>query len=722
MIEKKNSRQIYISLFYLGLIAALEVFFFRSLRSADALPGDHSDACLNNLIMEHWFHFFRGKEPFDSLSQFYPVKDTVSYTDMLLGYAPLYSLLRFAGLSLFQAGKYTVVLIHAAGSFSLFTFLKKHLKTGNYAAFLGVLCFSFANGYAVRFRHTQMIAVSLIPLILLFLAKAYERRDERKKRWFWLWLAVSFYALLAYTGWYTFFFLSLFLLICAVSVLIVCAVRGRKLLKALVREMLRHIGEILVFCAYLVCALIPFLMLYLPTSRMAGSRSWEEAAYFLPRPADLFNVGNNNLLLGRFFPALAQMSSEQKGVWELIQGFAPVQLLILILLLVWYFLHEGGNAGKTGNSGNRESSLPKKGNSRTVSCREIRLCAVTALTGAIVFSFLMVMDFGGFSLWWLVWKLVPGAGAIRAVARWYFFLLLPLAILLAFLAGRLIKAAWDRNFWPGQLPGPGVLAAMGACAVLLWISNINTGSLSGWKESEQKAFLESVAEPPAEAEVIALGNTSGYVNPEPYTDQLRAWMLADHYGLKTVNGYSGQVPKYFTMQDITAFDYVQRILQYRADTGCEEDVYIYDLGNGSWSLAATGPVSWDTEYSFSTAEWAFFGGDWHDCEPWGRWAGADAGISFTAPEEAECTLVLTMQAFFQERRASFTLNGYDLGSCMIGTQQDRYKFKVPAGVLQVYNKLSYTLEGEPIRPAEAEAGNQDRRELGVGFVSLRLKR
>ena len=27
MIEKKNSRQLYISLFYLGLIAALEVFF-----------------------------------------------------------------------------------------------------------------------------------------------------------------------------------------------------------------------------------------------------------------------------------------------------------------------------------------------------------------------------------------------------------------------------------------------------------------------------------------------------------------------------------------------------------------------------------------------------------------------------------------------------------------------------------------------------------------------
>ena len=67
MIEKKNSRQLYISLFYLGLIAALEVFFFRSLLSADALPGDHSDACLNNLIMEHWFHFFRGKEPFDTL-------------------------------------------------------------------------------------------------------------------------------------------------------------------------------------------------------------------------------------------------------------------------------------------------------------------------------------------------------------------------------------------------------------------------------------------------------------------------------------------------------------------------------------------------------------------------------------------------------------------------------------------------------------------------------
>ena len=713
MIEKKNSRQLYISLFYLGLIAALEVFFFRSLLSADALPGDHSDACLNNLIMEHWFHFFRGKEPFDTLSQFYPVKDTVSYTDMLLGYAPLYSLLRFAGLSLFQAGKFTVVLIHAAGSFALFSFLKKHLKTGNYAAFLGVLCFSFANGYAVRFRHTQMIAVSLIPLILIFLAKAYENRDAGKKRWFWLWLAVSFYALLAYTGWYSFFFLSLFLLICALSVIAVCAFLSRNLLKKLGWGILGHFREILLFTGYLVCCLIPFLMLYLPTSRMAGRRSWQEVAYFLPRPSDLINVGKNNLLLGRFFPALAEMSAEQKGVWELIQGFVPAALLLLVLLLVWFFLHE---------SGKREDERRKNRGRQISDEQDIRICAVGALAAAIFFSILLVMDLGGYSLWWLVWKLVPGAGAIRAAARWYFFLLLPMAVLLAYLTGRLLKAVWDRNFWPGQLPGAGVLAAMAACAVFLWIANINTASLSGWKESEQRAFLESVAAPPQEAEVIALGNTSGYVNPEPYTDQLRAWMLADHYGLKTVNGYSGQVPEYFTMQDITAFDYVQRILQYRADTDCEEDVYIYDLGNGSWSLAATGPVSWDTEYSFSTAEWAFFSGDWHECEPWGRWAGADAGISFTAPEEAECTLVLTMQAFFQERNAVFRLNGYDLGSCTIGTQADRYKFKVPAGVLQVYNKLSYSLEGEPVRPAEAEAGNQDKREIGVGFVSMKLKR
>ena len=42
--------------------------------------------------------------------------------------------------------------------------------------------------------------------------------------------------------------------------------------------------------------------------------------------------------------------------------------------------------------------------------------------------------------------------------------------------------------------------------------------------------------------------------------------------------------------------------------------------------------------------------------------------------------------------------------------------------LQVYNKLSYSLEGEPVRPAEAEAGNQDTREIGVGFVSMKLKR
>ncbi len=730
MAEKRRSGQVWSTLFFLALITAMELFFFRSVLGTDALPGNDVDSRLNNLIMEHWYHFLRGKESFSSLSEFYPVTGTVSYTDMLLGYSILYCPLRFLGFSIFQAGKLTILLLHAIGSFSFFYFLKKELKTGSWAALLGVICFSFANGYALRIAHTQMAALSLIPLILICASRALRKREKKAGRRFWTWLAVSGTALLAYTGWYSFFFLMLFLFLSAIAMLLSLRITDRELLKTFAGQIRPGmVIEFLLFLLYFALCLIPFLRLYLPTAKMSGGRSWQDVVYFLPGPADLFNLGEGNLLFGPFFQSQAAAGTGSKGVWELTQGFPLPEIILLIVFLILFIVHDRNSTEKESwfksrPDRKRNAEQKKWLSAQGMSFRMKRSC-IYALAGTVLFSFILAMEIGGFSLWYLVWRCIPGASAIRAAARWYYFLLLPLSVLMALLAENIHQQIRSRNFWPGERLQPQVLLMMSGCALLLWICNINKSGLSLWTESSQQAFLDSTPLPPEEAEVIAIMDSSGTMHEWPYVDHLNAWMLADHLGIKTVNGYSGQVPKDYPLQDITAYDYINRILLYKKNTGLEEDVWVYDLGNGEWSLASTAALSLNTEYSFSEESWGYFSGAWHACESWGRWMADSAELSFslTAEDLKKDNLVLTLhlRSYAKDQKLKVLVNGEKKGSFVVGPEEERHKIRLSGESLKVYNKISFILDGEALSPAELEEGNGDNRKLGVGFISFKIR-
>ena len=66
----------------------------------NALPGDIADARLVNCILEHVFQRLRGHGEFLSTEQFYPLKDTIVYSDNHFGTGPIYAIFRLAGLSM----------------------------------------------------------------------------------------------------------------------------------------------------------------------------------------------------------------------------------------------------------------------------------------------------------------------------------------------------------------------------------------------------------------------------------------------------------------------------------------------------------------------------------------------------------------------------------------------------------------------------------------------
>lgn len=542
---------------FIILILVMTLFFFRTVLPQGRMIGDRGDARLNNLIVEHWYKVFCCEEKYNDLSMFYPVSNTVSYTDMSFLTAVFYSGLRAIGFNMFSAYKIVLIGVHFGGSLALYCLLNKVLRLKDYAAFAGVVAFSFAMGYANRIIHTQMTAVSYLPLILIFLILTIKHFEDMRRRRIYLFLFLTNYALLAYTGWYTFYFSAVF----AIVYVVVFLSYGMKCNPRLMSEVLgclkKHIRELAVWAVYMILLLIPFLRIYLPTSKIYGPRPWQEISYASPGLIDIFNVGPNNLILGKWINALNISNYRVKLEGELTEGFSIV-LLFALSWLSWKFFKK-----KTVTASGKKA---KRDSRRTPADRII----IGSLIISVLFSIILVINISGVSLWWLIYAILPGASSLKAVARFYLFLLVPMGILLAILLDR----------YPPKKHPVWIIVAYTA---FLWVSNISTGGMYAWNYETDLELLNSVSAPPEQVEVMAVCD-SGADYQDAYLNQLDAWMIADYYHIKTVNGYSGMYPPGWPLWDVTAAEYPALIEYWKLSQGIEEDIWLYDRGTNTWSL------------------------------------------------------------------------------------------------------------------------------------------
>ena len=101
----------------------IELLFFRNVIFNSNLLGDFGDGRLLTLILEHYYNFINAKESFNNLAIFYPLSNTLGYSDMLLGIAIPYIPLRLLGINMLLATKYSCILIHFIGTISMMYFL-----------------------------------------------------------------------------------------------------------------------------------------------------------------------------------------------------------------------------------------------------------------------------------------------------------------------------------------------------------------------------------------------------------------------------------------------------------------------------------------------------------------------------------------------------------------------------------------------------------------------
>jgi len=586
MTDKLRKLAPYGVLFFVVLL--LEVIFFRGIFfNTDKIPGDMADGRLISLILEHWFKVFTGENTIRDLTMFYPVRNTLGYSDTMFLVSLPYSLLRAVGFSWLSAYQITIIIIHTFGGLCLAYFLKKKLNLPVWACILGLIVGQYSNAYFAKLQHLQFITTSFLPLLVILVYCFFENLDPSmwKKRLIYGISAIILYASILTTSVYIGYFTALFLLIFIVAVSIYKYKAGEFKIKQLLSELWKNKIEGLIYAAVTILALIPFIWIYLPVFIGKGSSGypWEIVADYLPRWYDLFNVSPNNRMWQ--FP--------DTGNYELIVGFPLVTAIILILSCTDFI-------------------RKKSRDSDTVMAIGFSFAIALGLLFIIQID-LSGLNIGGIlsritklfglpeaairhtSLWWLVYFLVPGASALRAAGRFTFFMMLPAGILSSYFISLKIKAAdnTDRKKYFKYVLVITILLAV------IFIEHQNTLTMTNWTKSGANQYLQRVSPPPGDLESFILINNE--INYPAYPDiglQVDAWSIATKFGVNTINGYSGQFPAgwvhlFPSLTDSGNFANLQEWINIHN----LNNVYLYDYLNDMW-IPATEQTLIDMEKQF----------------------------------------------------------------------------------------------------------------------------
>ena len=161
-------------------------------------------------------------------------------------------------MKLFLANKIVLIGFHIFGSYSLFYLLKKKFKLNNLWSLLGVIVFSYSSAYYVRIGHTQLITISLVPLLIIFMFCFFENFQNKVKRIVYGLLTITLYVLIMYTSWYTAFFTALFMATFIVIYVCVASSNKNKVFSNVWMYIKKCYKEIIAYVVYAICIAIPF--------------------------------------------------------------------------------------------------------------------------------------------------------------------------------------------------------------------------------------------------------------------------------------------------------------------------------------------------------------------------------------------------------------------------------------------------------------------------------
>jgi len=474
------------------------------------LQPDPGDPLLTCYFLEHELRVVERRDHLGSFWSppfFYPAPHALTYSENLLGMLPVYALLR---LGWDPSTSYQLLLIVLCVlDYAAMLWVLRRLGVGPPLATLGAFCFAFGAPRVALLGHVQLFPIFYVPLSLwaLWRLLAAPSRGRLALLLLLLWLQMLS---VIYVGWF------LLLTFGLVVPLLLCWDRdGRRRLAAFCRA---APWSLALAAAAWAAAYWAVFRPYMAARAELGERSWSEVLPSLPRLESWLATMPGS----KYHALLPDFARGTPGGWEhyLFPGLVPIALGVVSAVHTL-----------------RLSRQERHRQALLVTCwiAALALGVASLVVPRSVIAGLhlghLVEDDAGVSLWWPVFRWVPGAGAIRAAGR--------ISILVSALA--VIAACWGADAAiRGSRLRPAVRAALLAALLVAGVTEQRVDSPPAY---EKRRFFDRVA---AVRASIPRGCPMLYLTLQPggsyvVTQQVAMWAGLDAR-VPVVNGWSGYFP------------------------------------------------------------------------------------------------------------------------------------------------------------------------------------
>lgn len=523
-----------------GLVVTLLLAHYPMIFSGFAqTQSDSADGRLNNYFLEHgwnWLTFRSGggfwDEPF-----FYPARNVGAYSDLMVSFVPLYGPWRVLGFFPDTAMQLWMMSATAANFAAAYLLLRRQLGCGAIAAAVGAAMFGAAAPRVSQMLHAQLVCAALPVLAIYALYGIFEPVGEEnsraKSRWYIVLFAAAI-ALQAWGGFYNAFFLVLLLSIAGLFALLVKNCRER-----MFQVFFQEWWFISVVFVGMVLLMSPMLLHYVSALREQGDRSHQDVLDGLVKPWIWIYPGPFSVPYG--------MLASRLGVDGDVESAVGCGLLTSIVAIAGLWLHR-----------------------RREDVRLLAVAGIAAIALTTVFA-------GRFSLWWLVYHAVPGAGAIRQPSRISIMVLLPISVGVALAVDRLLRRSAG--------------ALVTSCAIVLAIACLGeqaVGGLSVSKSEDRQRVAGIVAVIPPGAHCFYYSGPAD-ASEIAQVDGMWASLLS---GVPTMNGYSGCAPVHYPLANANATsvadrqDLLSSLEDWTSSHGLDAGGVAWVMGDGGGRLQA----------------------------------------------------------------------------------------------------------------------------------------
>jgi hypothetical protein len=479
--------------YFMGLIVGFIVVVFPTVGyNLNHFPGDLGDGRFNMYILEHAWKFISFQNvDFWNAPFFYPAPEVISFSDNLLGTAPIYGLCKIFGARPEQTFVYYYLVLQILNYSSAYFVLKKLYKD-RWTAMIGAFIFAFSIALVSQEAHAQTFARFPIPFIVYFLLKFNHSFQWKHFAFATFWLVY-----LMYCGIYL-----------GMMMMVLFGLIGLFILLFNFKNFIESLTKKWNLFWLLLNGFVSFFSLswlfqpYIKRAALKIPDPYELHFFTIPHPKSYLYSHKDSFL----WKGLSTTANDFKFPWDH-QLFFGIIGIVALVMAVYFLIFKYKKQSK-----------------------EFKILVLST-----VLLFALYLRIGNFSLYQYLYE-IPGFSAMRSMTRIINIQIFLIAFFVSFLFFYL-----KENFKISTYK-LGVLA--------LFIVTLDNLQLEGHTKT---SLAESYARRAKIDRVLKIYDTTKILSYQPiplddpgFVYQIDAMLSSQEFGFKCINGYSGNSPVNFT--------------------------------------------------------------------------------------------------------------------------------------------------------------------------------